>query len=56
MKIGDLVTDVRYERDLALVVGFDEDCDLILEIIKSSKYRENETYIDFASRWKHTEE
>lgn len=54
--IGDLVTPAvdlmsSDPDDLALVVGFDEDGDLLLEPIK-----EGETFIGYARHWKHTEE
>ena len=61
-EIGDLVTpaidimDIDTD-DLALVVGFDEDGDLLLEIIKTTRifYDEGETFNDFTDHWKHAE-
>ena len=63
MKIGDLVTPaidiMGFDTDdLALVVGFDKDGDLLLEVIKTTRraFEEGETLIDFTRHWKHTEE
>lgn len=61
-EIGDLVTpaidimDIDTD-DLALVVGFDEDGDLLLEIIKATRasFEEGEALNDFTYHWKHAE-
>ena len=61
-EIGDLVSPaidiVGFDTDdLALVVGFDEDGDLLLEVIKTTRrdFEEGETLIDFTRQWKHAE-
>ena len=61
-EIGDLVSpaiplvDIDAD-DLALVVGFDEDGDLLLDIIKTTRapFEEGETLNDFTRHWKHAE-
>ena len=60
--IGDLVSPavdiVGFDTDdLALVVGFDEDGNLLLEAIKTTRrdFEGGEPLIDFARHWKHAE-
>jgi hypothetical protein len=58
-EIGDLVSPavdlMAFDTDdLALVVGFDEDGDLLLEFIKATRsYHEGETIACYAGHWKH---
>ena len=61
-EIGDLVSPavdiVGFDTDdFALVVGFDEDGNLLLEAIKTTRrdFEGGETLIDFARHWKHAE-